>query len=1028
MKNVKTRITLILVLSICCALPVMSQSQKTAKKPAKSKKIRPAGYTLPKITYKPATSPVYRQAGTMKVRTMPKLQRAYLAKDRSQLKALAVHRQPETGQVILLKTAGKAYDPAAMLTDRQVEDASIAYLESAAAVLGLENVKGSFDLSVHHRDKLGHTHVKLQQYYRGIPVYASEIMVHFRTNGEQVVNGRYEASPKGLNVSPTITARASEDLAKIHLGQRSRFIEKQPRIKGSLNLRETETELVILGQLYTKGKPELVWHHTLYPNFLERWEYFVNAHTGEITLFYDHTCSIDPDVATATDLNGDDRTINVYEEAGTYYMLDISRGMFNANQSDLPDDPVGAIWTIDAQNTDLDNIFQVSSPNNTWTDASAVSAHFNAGLTFEYFLNTHGRNSIDGNGGTIISVVNVTSNGNPMDNAYWNGQVMAYGNGDQAFTPLAGALDVAAHEMTHGVISKTANLEYMFQSGAINESIADIFGAMVDRDDWQLGEDICLQSVFPSGALRDLEDPHNGGTPDDFFYQPANMSEFQDLSSFQDNGGVHINSGIPNHAFFRYATAIGKDDAEDVYYKALTDYLTRSSQFIDLRIAVIQAATDLFGASSTQVTEARNAFDDVEIFDANGGNYEVDLSEHEGQDWILGYDINPANSHTFFISDITGSPTSFEALTTTVSKRKPSIPDAGGFALFVDTDNNIKIFDTDKDSTKEGYITDDEFWDNVAVSKDGSKLAGISIYVDTTIYVYDFGKEEWKEFTLYNPTFDSTITTGGPRYADALEWDYSGEFLIYDAYNVIENPGGEDITYWDVNFIKVWDNTADDFADGEVTKLFASLPEDVSIGNPIFSKNSPYIVAYDYWDDFSGDIFVQAANIENGEVGTIFSNDLLGNPSYSKNDDQMVFTTIMSSDTVIGIIDLKDNKIEPDGSTAQLIILAKWPVWYSKGHRVSVEELENLSGDPLIQVLPNPTSGQLTIEFQLEASRDVNITLYDIHGREMVHLARPAMNAGHHRESLSLDHLPAGTYILTVDKEHVSRACRLIKF
>lgn len=93
-----------------------------------------------------------------------------------------------------------------------------------------------------------------------------------------------------------------------------------------------------------------------------------------------------------------------------------------------------------------------------------------------------------------------------MGNAFWNGQAMFYGNGDNAFQPLAKGLDVAGHEMTHGVVEGTANLEYQGKSGALNQSFADIFGVMIDRDDWKIGEDVVKTSAFPSGALRSMGD------------------------------------------------------------------------------------------------------------------------------------------------------------------------------------------------------------------------------------------------------------------------------------------------------------------------------------------------------------------------------------------------------------------------------------------------------------------------------------------------------------------------------------------
>ena len=122
----------------------------------------------------------------------------------------------------------------------------------------------------------------------------------------------------------------------------------------------------------------------------------------------------------------------------------------------------------------------------------------NRAKAYLYFSNLHSRNSINGAGGNIISLVNVSDEaGQSMGNAFWNGQAMFYGNGDAAFTPLAAGLDVAGHEMSHGVVQSTANLAYQGESGAMNEAFADIFGSMIDRDDWKVGEDIANPSVFP---------------------------------------------------------------------------------------------------------------------------------------------------------------------------------------------------------------------------------------------------------------------------------------------------------------------------------------------------------------------------------------------------------------------------------------------------------------------------------------------------------------------------------------------------
>jgi len=152
----------------------------------------------------------------------------------------------------------------------------------------------------------------------------------------------------------------------------------------------------------------------------------------------------------------------------------------------------------------------------------------------------------------------------------------SYGEGDTDFRPLAGALDVSGHEMTHGVVGNSARLEYLGQSGAINESMVDVFGCAMDPADWLIGEDVVLTSAFPTGALRSISDPHNGGlnAPG---YQPRTMAEY--VAGSADSYGVHANSGIPNWAYYKFATAISRAHGEQIWYRALTTYLSKNSQW-----------------------------------------------------------------------------------------------------------------------------------------------------------------------------------------------------------------------------------------------------------------------------------------------------------------------------------------------------------------------------------------------------------------------------------------------------------------
>ena len=468
------------------------------------------------------------------------------------------------------------------------EERFFSFMEEAKEITKISYPRETFKISDIHTDNLGITHIKSFQQYKGIYIYGSESTLHLdkqkeRFTGSVCLVKQEVATNPNINITQALEITVS-DLKKLTLYKMLSQKEKE-----LLHYESPAYSLV----LYKKDGIEyfLTWAITIRPNFIEEWKYFIDAATGGIIHKFNNTNSDGPVTANATDLNNVSQTIDTYLENGTYYLYNRSEAMFD------PATEEGVILTLDANNTssaDL-NYSYITSVNNSWTQKAAVSAHFNAARAYDYLSATFGRNSINGLGGNIISLVNVAEDdGSSMENAFWNGQAVFYGNGGDHFLPLAGGLDVAAHELGHGVVSNSANLEYLGQSGAMNESFADIFGSMVDRDDWLIGEDITKTIFSPSGALRNMADPHNMGDNTRPYWQPSHVSEM--YLGENDNGGVHLNSGIGNRAFYLYATDISKDKAEQVYYRALTEYLTKTSQFIDLRIAVMQSAIDLYGA------------------------------------------------------------------------------------------------------------------------------------------------------------------------------------------------------------------------------------------------------------------------------------------------------------------------------------------------------------------------------------------------------------------------------------------------
>ncbi|WP_027006569.1 M4 family metallopeptidase [Conexibacter woesei] len=240
------------------------------------------------------------------------------------------------------------------------------------------------------------------------------------------------------------------------------------------------------------------------------------------------------------------------------------------------------------------------------SDTEANQAFDGARDTLDFYSSVLGRNGIDDHGMDVISSVHVSDqDGSSWANAAWIGTQMVYGEGGRFFRPgsLTSRVDVIGHELTHGVTEHTARLEYRSQSGALNESMSDCFGSMIKQRvnrqsaadaDWLIGEGLLVNPA--ARALRSMLDPGSAFRGDP---QPGTMSNYRQLPETEqgDNGGVHINSGIPNHAFALAATRLGGnswDQAGKIWYQALTRHLRSDAQFRDAAEATLEAADELF--------------------------------------------------------------------------------------------------------------------------------------------------------------------------------------------------------------------------------------------------------------------------------------------------------------------------------------------------------------------------------------------------------------------------------------------------
>ncbi|MCB9684396.1 MAG: M4 family metallopeptidase [Alphaproteobacteria bacterium] len=329
---------------------------------------------------------------------------------------------------------------------------------------------------------------------------------------------------------------------------------------------------------------------------------FVDAHDGLELWRYDDLQTVQ--IQNATRYDGT-QPLEVYQTGGTKYL----------------EDPIRDFVTLSSDR--FGYLYYVSTTSSTFSDTTLAQLHHGTTTVEDYYQQVHGRDGIDGAGGPgsvarvetgVPALAGAAHYGNRYNNAFWStgSQLFVAGDGNGSlFSPLV-SLDVVAHEFTHGVTEHTANLTYANESGALNESMSDVFGAAaeafgegaVSADTWWIGED-CYTPGTANDALRYMEDPTADGASRDHYDHR--------YTGTADNGGVHYNSGIGNLAFYPVSeggnhptyggvpiTGLGIDVAEQIWYRGLTTYATASTDFQGMRVATLLAAEDLYGTDSTE--------------------------------------------------------------------------------------------------------------------------------------------------------------------------------------------------------------------------------------------------------------------------------------------------------------------------------------------------------------------------------------------------------------------------------------------
>ena len=502
---------------------------------------------------------------------------------------------------------------------------SLNILRDRAAQRAIGNVD-DFQIQNVEIDDLGMAHTRVRQTVGGIPVWEGEAIVHLRKDGELSTITDDLKENIAVNTEPNFSEKEAFEMAVDMYRGRAKLGGGDNKI-GLFIYRGTERDHLV----YRVETPRITGDAEPSAPVV-----FIDAQTGEKVFGYDNL-----QTGTGNSLYSGTVTISTSSLSGTYYMEDLTRrlGTFNMNNTGNTTTGTGGTQS------------RYSGTDDSWTasnELAGVDAHYGSQKTYDYFQSVHGRNGINGSNGpgTTTAAANssislVTSRvhfGNNYNNAFWYQNKMTYGDGNgTTFSPLV-TLDIAGHEMTHGITENEANLTYANESGALNESMSDVFGAMVElyarggsptSDTWKIGE----QAYTPStsgDALRYMDNPHlagNGGyTSDD---DPDHYSER--YTGTADSGGVHINSGIANKAFHLAAaggthhlsgvtvTGMGTTDAAKIWYRALSIHMTSGTNFSGARTAMLNSATDLFGSASAQYNTTAAAWCAVGVGTCPGG-------------------------------------------------------------------------------------------------------------------------------------------------------------------------------------------------------------------------------------------------------------------------------------------------------------------------------------------------------------------------------------------------------------------------
>ncbi|MDC0938944.1 M4 family metallopeptidase [Pseudomonadales bacterium] len=623
--------------------------------------------------------------------------------------------------------------------------------------------------------------------------------------------------------------------------------------------------------------------------------------------------------ATGLTLSGESYSFQA-EQSGSNYLMTDQRF------------PVGFETRVGDKQTNL--MTSSSSASSGW-DASSVSALKNAETLISYFNSNHGYAAVNENGQDLTILVNwpeKNASASPTTGVFSFGNITI----DGVIWNFAGSLDIMAHEITHGVIGSTSGLVYRNESGALNESFSDFFGAVIDNEDWLLGED--LPVTLRNMANPSLPQPAGITTlcgQSWSFNQPSHMSQYVYLPEggpllYCDNGGVHVNSGIPNRAMYLLSeglsaegtgTSIGRTKAANLVFKTMIQ-LSPRSDFMDAANTMVAKAISEYGVDSVEYDAVVAAWSQVGLAPAAAEFVSVAQILTSESNWVpyLSPYYSPSlvssktdNSYSLYVQLVDANDPSYVSglnygplnSSEYAAYRQPSmlVFEDGSFLMVYKGKTTGKLYTFSSSTGVESELSLGDYSINsITVASDYSSLT-FTVEGSGTIYVYTVSSNSIDSYPVTLPSTAEGEEDSPVKLVDSIRFDPTNRFLVFDFLKCDDGPendcdASDSLDYWSIGVLEV--------ATGNSVFPFPAQSQNINLGFPSFSNKSDRYIVFDLidtaastpsgtisgiyiYDIYNGSLFEFIAN---PDVSTS-RNGMWGSPTFSSDDSGIVFNALL---------------------------------------------------------------------------------------------------------------------------------------